>query len=145
LFSMKQVYRYLTDKPTGGIGKDVAALVSYSTNPGESAYYTARQIVSDFSERQGDETATIIPTKKQNALYYHKQALRYGDKELAERWKKRYMDMGGTERGMAMSIEKSHPLASLSNKKRKQFEAELTTDEQAIIAKAVQWYEKVYK
>lgn len=144
LFSVDMLYRWIAKIPTPGVRADMAKLVSYSSNPGESAYYAAREIVADFNLKQGKETGSTLPTKKDNALFYHKQALKYGDAKLADHWKARYLELGGNAKGIANSIERANPLGGLTKKDRSKFYADLSPEEASIIAKASEWYRQTY-
>jgi hypothetical protein len=155
-FSMGMVYNWAlkgvgavapdmaTPKPTRGWGADVGSLFSYTTNPGEAAYFAARTLVREKQAAIGKESFQAAPTDKANALYYYKQSVRFGDDALAQRWLDRYYKLGGTKDGIKDSIANTDPLASIPKRQRNSFYAQLNPEEQAIVGKAEEWYRRVY-
>jgi hypothetical protein len=144
LFSLGNVYKWMAGIPQAKTEKDLASLISYTVDPGEAAYNTTRQMAIEWMKKQGKDTPSIIPNERSNYLYYHKQALRYGDKNLAEKWLKRYYDAGGKAEGLATSIRNTHPLHSLG-RQRSEFMKTLSPSEKAVVDRAEKWYQKVYQ
>lgn len=164
LYSVGNIYRKLNDIPIrGGVNGMLANLIFYTSDPGEAAYYTTRSLVADFLEKEGVEQGSGDPTKRSNALYYYKQSLRYGDRDLATKWLNKYYELGGTPKGMKLSIDKAHPLGRLkepeTSKKRaeqkkrspqtvelrEKFEQSLSPADRETIKRALRWYNKVYQ
>ena len=144
-FSVGTVYDYLTSKPQRSGTWSPLALVTYTTNPGEAAYYASKKIVGDWLRENSQDSPATLANDKSNALYYHKQALKYKDQKLADYWKAKYMALDGTEKGLAQSIKKSAPTAAIPQKNRSAFNASLSPAEQQIIKAAEDWYKKTYK
>lgn len=141
------VYRKFMDRPTrdGDTGGMLMGLLTRTTDPGEAAYYTARNMASEWQKESGKEASEIRPNEKANALYYHKQAIKYGDKELAERWKARYEALGGKDEGVEMSVERSSPIGFLQSKIDKaDFMLSLNPDEMKVFKRANEWYQRTY-
>jgi hypothetical protein len=150
-FSLDSVYRMATGKP--GKGKnmaehflnDIKNLLFYESDPGEQAYYDARKMVFDWLGAQGIERPSGKPTNRSNALYYYRQALKYGDFEAAKRYLNKYYELGGTGRTMKQSIKRAHPMGSLPLKHRFKFRQSLTPEKQQTLKVALEWYDRVYK
>ena len=83
-----------------------------------------------------------MPTRKSNALYYYKQALRWGEPERAARWLQRYRELGGTERGLEQSVRRSAPLGAIAKKDRDAFRASLDAEERQVVQLAEVWYDR---
>lgn len=66
--SMDKVYNYLTHKPVRSFGKELSNLLTYDSDPGESAYYTMRENIFDFMDDNGVEPMSGNPTDRSNAL-----------------------------------------------------------------------------
>lgn len=150
-FSLNGVYRWLAGKPKRGdnwsaqLANDLLAIGTYTSDPGESAYYDTLSMVYDFLEKNGRERASGVPTNRSNALYYYKQALKYGDLKAAEKYLKKYYELGGIDTGIDQSIKRADPLAPLPADWRSLFIQSLSEDEKARFQLAMRWYEKTYK
>ena len=149
-FSLDGLYRWVAGKPKRGdtVGEqmlnDLLALGFYTSNPGESAYYDVTKYARDWREKHGKETPAVDPTDKSNAMYYYKQALRYGDLKAAERYLKRYFELGGTPKTMGDSIKRAHPLSMIAHKDRAAFLASLSPEQKERLRLATRWYEETY-
>jgi hypothetical protein len=149
-FSLDSVYRWMAGKPKRGdttgaqLVNDLLALGFYNSDPGESAYYDTVKRVMDYQEKQGKEMPAVIPTDKANTLYYYKQGLRYGDLAAAEKYLRRYYELGGTEKGLAQSVTRTHPLGSLAEKDWRPFLTTLSPDEMESFRLALKWYNATY-
>jgi hypothetical protein len=143
--SMDSEYDALTGKPSRGYLDSLKKTILYESDPGEQAYNTIRQQASKFMEKSGKEYSAAEPTDKANALYYHKQAIRYGDAEAAARYKAEYLKAGGTIPGIARSVEKAHPLGMIPENLKYKFRQSLTSAEKDTYKRANAWYRQVYR
>jgi hypothetical protein len=149
-FKLDLFYRKAMGRP--GRGKDVAehlfndilGLVTYTTEPGVQAYYDTRRVVFDWKDKHGLESGGGSPTKKGNALYYYRQALKYGDLKAAKKYLQKYYDLGGTKQGKATSIRMAHPLSGIRKKDRFKFKKEMRPAEKKRLEQAMDWYQKTY-
>ena len=150
-FSLDSIYRMAAGKPGRGATMaqhflaDIQSLLVYSSDPGEQAYYDARKMVFDWLDDKGDERSSPTPTNKGNALYYYRQALKYGDLRAAKKYLTKYYNMGGTSRTLRNSVRRAHPLASIPLKNRYTFRQSLSPKETQRLEMAVKWYELMYK
>lgn len=141
--SLDNEYRAATGKPSKGYGESLKGAVVYESDPGENAYNYIRGLGYEFMEKKGKEIPQGEPTERSNALYYFKQALRYGDKEAAKKYLDKYKELGGKQKGIESSVGKSAPLAMLG-KNRKEFEKSLSAEDRQKLLLADRWYKKVY-
>jgi hypothetical protein len=76
---------------------------------------------------------------------YYKQGLRYGDLAAAEKYLRRYYELGGTEKGLAQSVKRIHPLGGLVEKDWRPFLATLSPEEMESFRLALKWYNETYQ
>ena len=143
-FSVELPYRIFSGKPLRGIKDEVMASIVYKTDPGEAAYFEARQLAMDFLRKKGEDTDVFTPSNKSNALYYYKKAITYKDDKAADRWLKRYKDLGGNERKMNESIRNARPMMATDRKHRAEFLNSLSKEEIEIFDRAEKWYNNIY-
>jgi|GEM_PF-1903187 len=138
-------YRSLAGKPTKGYLDSLKRTLVYESDPGEVAYQSTRQRAIEFLKKQGGELPAGEPTARSNALYYYKQAIRYGDNEAAAHYKQEYMQAGGKPEGIRKSVDKAHPLALLPENMRYKFRQSLSPEENQTFKEGLSWYKEVYK
>jgi hypothetical protein len=155
-FSLNTVYDWVTGKPKRGanvgekLANDLLALGLYSADPGEMAYYSVLGLVDDYRKGQGKEQPAVVPTDKSNAMYYYKQALKYGDLKAAEKYLKKYLTplseggLGGTYKGLEASIKRSHPLGGIAKKDWTAFTQTLSPKDRQTLAYGIKWYDQTY-
>jgi len=143
----ENVYRYIADLPRKGIVEDfLLNLISYSQDPGEIAYNIIREDALDFLNRTSNINLDKKAATTNLDLYYYKQALKFGDKVRAEKFKQRYFQNGGTEKGLKQSEKAMAPIYLLPNKYRKMYIEEVKRDpyKKELYNQAVEWYVKTY-
>lgn len=70
--------------------------------------------------------------------------MKFGDFDAAEKYLKKYQDMGGKLRDVQGSIRRVHPLASLRLADRYKFKESLSPEQQQTLSLATAWYKKHY-
>jgi len=150
-FSLDAPYRWIAGKPKRGgstagmLFQDIQKMLLYEADPSEQAYYDIRRMVNEWNEKRGKEpTYGGSPNRKGKALYYYKQALRYGDFKAAEKYLSKYQALGGNWKGLHQSIRMAHPLAGVKQELRYNFRKGLSEAEEATLQRALEFYRKHY-
>lgn len=149
LFSLDGLYRRITGRPKpptdpSTMGTLADWTFAYRTDPGEAAYWNARSNAFEYGRKAGKGSGAGEPTERGNALYYYKQAVKWGDKEAAARYLKEYFTLGGSEKGMEQSIRMGHPLGSIAKKNQQEYIDSLSKDQKDELAAAIKFYEGTY-
>lgn len=150
-FSLGGLYKRITGRPMppsdpNPIGRGLDWLLTYRIDPIESVYWNARGQVSEYRKDKGVQLPEgAETTEKMDALYYYKQAVKWGDDVSAERWLSAYKDLGGTDAGIKQSITRAHPLGSLAKADWGAFVRSRTTEQLAELKGALQFYKDTYK
>jgi len=150
LFSLAPIYKRIANKPIRGntvmgrLWSDISSLATYTADPGEVAYHETRKLGNEWLEKKGIEKGWGDPTSKGNAMYYYRQALKYGDDRSAAKYLRRYKELGGNLKGMRQSIKMAHPLSTVPRKYQSQFMASLGKEERERLKRAIEWYRKTY-
>jgi hypothetical protein len=135
----------MTGKPSRGWDQDLQSLLIYNADPGESAYYETRSQMYGFLDAKGIERASGTPTTKGNALYYYRQALKFGDFKAAKKYREEYFKLSGSQRGMNISIKGAQPIAALPKKLRREFLRSLSPKDIKTYQAADKWYSDTYQ
>jgi hypothetical protein len=101
-------------------------------------YRIADKSAVDISDKYPDST----DSKRKEAMYYYKQALKLNDTKAAERYMKEFVFYGGTDKKMKDSLEATDPLYGMKNKDKTEFIAWLNPEEKLICDKAMRYYEE---
>lgn len=145
IVALDRLYNRVTGKPVPP-GNPVARLIAYRTDPGEAAYFDAREKVAKWLDEHGKPRMTGgDATDRANALYYWKRAVQWGDEKAAAKWLKRYKELGGTSRGIDQSLRMGEPLGALNKRDQRGYRRSLKADDRAILDMAEKWYNRVYR
>ena len=150
LFSLNGAYGWLAGKPKRGdttgerLLNDLMALGFYNSDPGESAYYDIKSKTYDWLRKNRLEKPSHTPSDPGKALYYYKQALKYGDLKAAEKYLNKYLELGGKKTGIDSSMKRVHPLGSLAKKDYRAFLGTLSEGEKERYGLALRWYNNTY-
>lgn len=150
LFSLDALYRRIVGRPrrpsdTDPLGAFLDWTITYRSDPGETAYWEARGKVADYQKARGKESQMAEPTDRANALYYYKQAVRWGDEAAAEKYLKEYHAFGGTDTGLEQSVKRAHPLGGLAQKDWIEYVESLNEEKRAELITALHYYNKTYQ
>jgi hypothetical protein len=132
----------VTDANTIGeaFSRTVDTFAGNRTDPGEAAYWLARQRVSDFLEKKKGESAPRRLNDQQLALYYFKAASRWEQPDKADQWLRRYYEKGGKPSGVTSSLKNADPLASLPQKYTGEFMRTLSQRDRELVQQARAWW-----
>jgi hypothetical protein len=150
-WSVGWLYRQIL-LPLGGVPavptpptNPIAGLLAYQIDAGEVAYQSTRALEYKWMEDQGKEAPGILANDKSTALYYWKQATKWGEPEAANAWLQRYYALKGTRKGAMGSIERSAPLAAIPEKDQRRFLQTLTPAERERLTRAQAWYKSTMR
>jgi len=151
MLSAESLYRRAVGRPLRGdsteerVLSDLLSVFTYSADPQEVAYYKSRDLVNDYLKENNLERPMADPTNRVNALYYYKQAIKFGDAKAAEKYLGEYKELGGNMKGIQMSVKRAHPLGSLPNKDRAKFFNSLDPEERQTVKRGTEWYRTTFK
>jgi N12 class adenine-specific DNA methylase len=137
--SLGWLYRKVTDLPLRPSDGFFAALLT-ETDLGEAAYYRTREMVYEWQKKQGRDTGLPDPTARDNALYYWRKSLAWGQPERAMRWLAKYYELGGTPQNAKESIKRADPLSGVPLMRRGAFLKTLSEEEKQAYEQARDWY-----
>jgi len=150
VFRLDKLYQEAIGKPRRGnsvaehLLEDLKTMLVYEADPGVQAYYETRKLVFDWLDKNGIERSYGRPTKRGNALYYYRQALRFGDLKAAKKYLDKYYELGGTPKKLRQALRLAHPLSTLPKTKRYAFRKSLSPDDAARVQRAIDWYRRTY-
>jgi hypothetical protein len=150
-FSLDPLYRRIKGRPirggsvAGRLFQDLMNIATYTNDPGEVAYHSVRRWANEFAKKNQAEKPMVSPTDRGNALYYYKQALKYGDANAAYKYLKIYREeYKGTLQGLRISLKLAHPIGGLQVRFRGKFRKSFTPDQKQTYDMAVRWYRETY-
>lgn len=145
--SMDSEYRAIAGKPSKGAVDAAERILFYVNDPREKAYNSIRSLSIKWMEDnvKNYEIPSGEPTERGNALYYYKQAVRFKDKEAADKYLARYKELGGTRQGLQTSIRNADPLAKVKKEYRRKFVESLSAADRERLETARKWYNDVYQ
>ncbi len=95
-------------------GKNASWFGGREVDLDEAAFDDMRSYGREFMKTKGKEVPGGDYTEKANAIYWHKQALRWGDLTAADYNLERYIIAGGDDKGRAASLKTLDPLAGMA-------------------------------
>lgn len=143
-FGLSDVYKFVRGKPVknNNLTDIIQNAVVYKYDALESAYWDT---INNVNSWKGNEGTLRKPERHQLALYYAKQAIRYGEADKAKKYVKEYFKLGGTGSGIVNSISSMNPYWGMtsdeSKEKRKDFEDSLSAVDYEKLQSAVYFYQ----
>ena len=136
------VYRKVMGKPTrGGWGDVIKQYGAYHIDPGQAAFSEMYEWQRDFLEDIGKESEGHFWTRRQEALYNLRLAIRYGDKDATNTYLRKYVGLGGTPQDVRQSLQRMNPLSMVrSEKDRKAFLETLDDYQKQQLVAATRFY-----
>jgi len=151
-------YMEIAGIPTKPYKEKVVEYFIYKSDPYESAYYEILEKKRDWLKDKGKYNYSINFSPKANALYYLKQAHRYGDKESEKKFLDEYISYVILESGTTLnsielkkkikesiltSYKNMHPLHGIKKEDQKEFIASLDESMKRKLGRALQFYSEV--
>ena len=145
-------YRAIMGMPQkDGWGIDrLKSTLAYYVLPGDAALWDMYKIKDRFKAENGLDiggywTAGEQQEKKANAAYYYKLALKLEDRDAAEKYLLRYIELGGTKGSLFDSLQSMHPLSGIKASDEGIFFAWLNDDQKEIYNRALEHYNDMIK
>lgn len=134
-------YAAVFGKPSRGYLKSLSKTLIYKSDPLAAAYYGIMfEEKADFLKKVGKYGEGFWLNPRGDALYNYKMALRFKDKDAADKYLQEYVSLGGTVAGIKNSLKRMHPLSGLSKADRKEFEQSLDEESVTKLKRAEQFY-----
>jgi ASC-1-like (ASCH) protein len=148
LFSLELPYKKLTGKPMRkgetNIGQIVSGLLTYTSDPGELAYFETIRLRNKFIEQHEDTPAGWGMTEKSKALYNYRRAKTFGDEKATAKYSQKYIDLGGKKINIHMAEIRQHPVQNIKAEYRKRFMDSLSPRDLKAVERGIQWYQRMY-
>jgi len=121
--------------------KSIQNWMLYSTDLGEMDYYYTRSKVQEYLGETNQGGGGYQYTKRNNALYYYRKAVQYGDTEAQEKYLDQYLAEGGKLKNLIKNLEGKHPLNDLKTKdEQHKFLMQLKPSDRRAYQNALKWY-----
>lgn len=141
---IKDEYRAISKLPNKPYYKSLRKLFFDEIDPLASSYWAVVSAKYQFKEKKGKSSkGSYSLSDKSIALYYHKEALVFGDIESAKYYLQQYIMLGGTERGYNQSLKYLNPLYGVKEEELTEFKEFLGDKGRKDLEKAGKYYEKV--
>jgi len=141
---LENEYKSIFGKPTRGYLDSLIGFVAYRTDPKETAFYEtldAKKRYKESIEGKKESSGNYTPSDKSNALYNYKLAIRYKDKEAADKYLAEYISLGGDKKGYMQSMQQLNPVYGIEDVKK--FEKFLDSEELAKLETAKKFYDEL--
>lgn len=141
-WSVRWIYDHVTGKPQPESIRSSPwdQLLFYRTDPGEASYYYIKERIRRWQRKHDIQVGGGRRFEHSQALWYWKQAVKWGDEKAAKHWILEYKKLGGTYKGAAKSIEMTAPFGMLSRKHKEAFIATLDKKDREAAQTAIDWY-----
>ena len=136
--TLSKEYARMKGKPTPP--DDLAGLVIQRQDPGSAAYTDWSGIESRFLEKIGKERGIHFRSPRSEALRNVSRAIQQKDPAAEAHWREKYLELGGTKKGMEASVRALAPLYGMSRVERDQLMATLDSADKKILKRAETYY-----
>lgn len=138
---LENEYKSIMNLPTEGYGKSLPQAFIYRLDPLQGAYSDTYDEKQRFLKKIGKFGEGFWLTPRGDASYNFKLALRYDDKNAAEKYLKSYFELGGTIKGLTQSLESMNPLYGLNELEQALFVVTLDDEGRRKLAMAFKFWE----
>ncbi|MFZ2938544.1 MAG: hypothetical protein WA066_07600, partial [Candidatus Omnitrophota bacterium] len=136
-------YKAIAVLPSEPYHKSLSKFFVYESDPLQAAYGDIYEERNRFLEKIGKGAEGFMISRRGNALYNFKLAIRYKDKDAARKAIAEYGKLGGTKEGLAISLKNMHPLHGLTEQERGAFLQYLDSEGIKKLKKANRFYMEV--
>lgn len=142
---VRSEYDVVSGKPHRPYFENLNDALMYKADPAEQAYYSVLNLKGKYKEDKLGikRTGGMYSTKKSDALYNWKLAIKYKDDKARKKYLAEYFKLGGTDKGLNQSIKALNPLSGLSTDQQAQFFAGLTAKEKEKLKQAMKYYNEL--
>ena len=137
---LAEEYKIIMDMPRKDY--DWTKLFLYKSDPDEAAYHDAFDMKRNFLKEKGKSGEGYWISDQGNNLYNMKMAIRYEDKELAEKYFLDYIANGGDPSTLQTTMDTLSPFSNMNKIDLGEFLLSLNSEEQATVKKAYGFYKK---
>ena len=148
---VEPVYDYLLGRPSPGAGHVLMTTFVDARHTGYSAYAKIRGEAYQWLRAvEGEEGAPLYASRRGNAYFYYRMALKFKDTEAAVKYLREVNRLmpgkNSKERKnlIAAMIKRAHPLGMLTIRERGKFLKTLTPEEERSLERAIDWWDETY-
>lgn len=150
------IYKRVAGKPTKPFMGTLSEYAIYKADPEEQAYRDVQDWKREYVQKYGRNEGGGDPGPKSNALYYMKQAMKYGDKKAVLKYFDTYLGYAAVEaretkkdvkdiskefvKGIRESLGSLHPLAGMKKSIKDAFLSTLDERKKEKLALAIKYY-----
>lgn len=137
---LEKEYDTVADRPSVPYHKTLPGFLYYSVNSGEAAYSNIYELKKEYLRKIGKGHEGYLITPASNALYNFKLALKYKDKDAADKYLQEYVTVGGNVKGVATSLRNMHPLSGIPEEHLSKFASTLSQRDAEDLKRAIAFY-----
>lgn len=137
---LEKEYDSVSDRPSVPYHKTLPGFLYYSVNSGEAAYSNVYELKKEYLRKIGKASEGYLITPAATSLYNFKLAIKYKDKEAADKYMLEYTTNGGNIRGLATSLRNMHPLAGIPEEHLPNFANTLSERDAEDLKRALAFY-----
>ena len=148
---VEPVYDWWLGRPSPGAGHVLMTTFVDARHTGYSAYAKIRGEAYQWLRAvEGEEGAPLYASRRGNAYFYYRMALKFKDTEAAVRYLREVNRLmpgkNSKERKnlIAAMIKRAHPLGMLTIRERGKFLKALTPTEERSLERAIAWWKETY-
>ena len=146
------LYDWYLGRPSPGAGHVLMTTFVDARHTGYSAYAKIRGEAYQWLRAvEGKEGAPLYASRRGNAYFYYRMALKFKDTEAAVKYLREVNRLmpgkNSKERKnlIAAMIKRAHPLGMLTIRERGKFLKTLTPEEERSLERAIDWWDETYE
>ncbi len=142
---VEPVYDWYLGRPSPGAGHVLMTTLVDVRHTGYSAYAKIRGEAYQWLRAvEGKEGAPLYASRRGNAYFYYRMALKFKDTEAAVRYRQELRRLKVKPEMMRAMLKRAHPLGMLGSRERRAFLRTLTPTEERSLRRAIEWWRETY-
>ena len=142
---VEPVYVWWLGRPSPGAGHVLMTTFVDARHTGYSAYAKIRGEAYQWLRAvEGEEGAPLYASRRGNAYFYYRMALKFKDTEAAVRYRQELRRLKVKPDMMRAMLKRAHPLGMLTIRERRAFLRTLTPTEERSLERAIKWWKETY-